>query len=135
VMTVYPIHSDALSLYHDQDVAWIDVRWDVTGKEDLLHKITVSMHSVNKPGSLAQISSAIAACDANISNLVMRAISSDFHELVFELEVRDVAQLTDVLATLKRTPGLTRVQRATTLQASAIAGMEGVFEKTEGKQA
>lgn len=133
VMTVYPIHSDALSLYHDQDVAWIDVRWDVTGKEDLLHKITVSMHSVNKPGSLAQISSAIAACDANISNLVMRAISSDFHELVFELEVRDVAQLTDVLATLKRTPGLTRVQRATTLQASAIAGMEGVFEKTEGK--
>jgi len=76
---------------------------------------------------MAQISSAIAACDANITNLVMRAISSDFHELVFEIEVRDITQLTDVLATLKRTQGLTKVSRANVLQASAIAGMEKVF--------
>lgn len=127
-MTVYPIDSDALAHYHDQDVGWIDVRWDLAGNTDRLHKVAISLHSANRPGALAQISSAIAACDANISNLVMRALANDFHELVFELEVRDLAQLTDVLATLKRTPGITRVQRATVLQASAITGMEDVFE-------
>lgn len=127
-MTVFPVDSDALAEYHDKDVGWIDVRWELSGKTDRLFKAVISMHSANRPGSLAQISSAIAACDANISNLVMRALANDFHELIFELEVRDLAQLTDVLATLKRTPGLSRVQRATVLQASAIAGMEGVFE-------
>jgi len=125
-MTVYPIHSDALGELHDQDVAWIDVRWDLDG-EERAYPAAIAMHSLNRPGSLAQISSAIAACDANITNLVMRVISSDFHELVFEIEVRDLAQLTDVLATLKRTQGLTRVARANVLQASAIAGMEKVF--------
>jgi len=125
-MTVYPIHSDALGALHDQDVAWIDVRWDIDGQENP-YPVAIAMHSLNRPGSMAQISSAIAACDANITNLVMRAISSDFHELVFEIEVRDITQLTDVLATLKRTQGLTKVSRANVLQASAIAGMEKVF--------
>ena len=59
------------------------------------------MLAVNQPGSLAQISSAIAACEANIHNLVMRMGSPDFHKFIFEIEVRDLAQLTDVLATLK----------------------------------
>ncbi|WP_127142696.1 RelA/SpoT family protein [Pelagibacterium montanilacus] len=127
-MTVYPIDSDALADYHDQDVGWIDVRWDLEGKPERYHKVSIALQSANRPGALAQISSAIAACDANISNLVMRALSSDFHEMIFELEVRDLPQLTDVLATLKRTPGLTRVARASVLQASAIEGMEKVFE-------
>ncbi|MCD7060770.1 RelA/SpoT family protein [Pelagibacterium xiamenense] len=127
-MTVYPIDSDALIQYHDKDVGWIDVRWDIDGKADRLYRVVISMNSANRPGSLAQISSAIAACDANITNFVMRALASDFHELIFEIEVKDLPQLTDVLATLKRTPGLSRVYRASTLQASAIAGIEKVFE-------
>ncbi len=126
-MTVYPVDSDALAEFHDKDVGWIDVRWDLHGKPDRVFKAVISMHSANRPGALAQISSAIAACDANISNFVMRALAQDSHEMIFELELRDLAQLTDVLATLKRTPGLSRVQRASVLQASAITGMEGVF--------
>lgn len=132
-MTVYPVDSDALSQYHDKDVGWIDVRWDLQGKADHLFRAVISMHSANRPGALAQISSAIAACDANISNFVMRALEQDAHEMIFELELRDVTQLTDVLTTLKRTPGLSKVQRANVLQASAIAGMEGVFSANTEK--
>ena len=74
--------------------------------------------AVNKPGSLAQISAAIAACEANIHNLVMRMISPDFHKMIFEIEVRDLAQLTDVLATLKlQRPACPHVQRATMREA------------------
>ena len=132
-MIVYPAESDALAEYHDKDVGWIDVRWDLEGQPDRLFRVVIAMHSANRPGALAQITSAIAACDANISNLVMRALGQDSHEMIFELELRDLAQLTDVLATLKRTPGLSRVQRASVLQASAIAGMEGVFSADEEK--
>ncbi|WP_449396224.1 RelA/SpoT family protein [Devosia riboflavina] len=123
-LTVYPIHSDALIEKHDGDVAWVDVRWDVAATEDKLYATVVSMESVNRPGSLAQISAAIASCEANINNLVMRMISPDFHQMIFEIEVRDLAQLTDVLATLKRSPGLSAVQRAGLREASMISTLE-----------
>lgn len=123
-LTIYPIHSDALMDKHDSDVAWVDVRWNLAAGEDRLYPTVISMESVNKPGSLAQISSAIAACDANINNLVMRMISPDFHQMIFEVEVRDLAQLTDVLATLKRSPGLSAVQRAGLREAGMISTLE-----------
>ena len=123
-LTVYPIHSDALMARHDADLAWVDVRWNLQGKEDKLYPTVISMESVNRPGSLAQISSAIAACDANINNLVMRMISPDFHQMIFEIEVRDLAQLTDVLQTLKRSPGLSAVQRAGVREAGMISTLE-----------
>ena len=122
-LMVYPIHSEALTDMHDSDVAWVDVRWNLAGKDDL-YATVITMESVNRPGSLAQISSAIAACDANINNLVMRMISPDFHQMIFEIEVRDLAQLTDVLATLKRSPGLSSVQRAGMREASMISTLE-----------
>jgi guanosine-3',5'-bis(diphosphate) 3'-pyrophosphohydrolase len=43
---------------------------------------------------------------------------------MFEIEVRDLAQLTDVLATLKGSPGLSAVQRATHANAETIATLE-----------
>ncbi|MHA6298888.1 RelA/SpoT family protein [Devosia sp. CAU 1758] len=123
-LTVYPIHSDALIAKHDSDLAWVDVRWNLARAEEKLYSAVISMESVNRPGSLAQISSAIAACDANINNLVMRMISPDFHQMIFEIEVRDLAQLTDVLATLKRSPGLSAVQRAGLREAGMISTLE-----------
>ncbi len=123
-LIVYPIHSDALVALHDSDLAWIDVRWDLSGHEESRHTVVISMDSVNRPGSLAQITAAIASCDGNINNLVMRMISPDFHQMIFEVEVRDLSQLTDVLATLKRSPELSAVQRATFAEASTISSLE-----------
>jgi guanosine-3',5'-bis(diphosphate) 3'-pyrophosphohydrolase len=118
---IYPIHSDALVSLHDSDVAWIDVRWDIAGREDRNHKVVISMLTVNKPGGLAQISTAIAAAEANIHNLVMRIVSPDFHKNIFELEVKDLAQLTEVLSALKLTHGLSQVRRATVAEAESVA--------------
>ncbi len=119
-IVIYPAHSDALVALHDSDVAWIDVRWDIAGREDRLHKVVISMLVQNKPGVLAQVSAAIAAGEANIHNLVMRIVSPDFHKNIFELEVRDLSQLTEVLNTLKLTPGLSQVHRATVAEAEAV---------------
>jgi GTP diphosphokinase / guanosine-3',5'-bis(diphosphate) 3'-diphosphatase len=124
-ITIYPIHSDALVELHNSDVAWIDVRWDVTGpRQERNHKVCIAMLALNKPGTLAQVSTAIAACEANIHNLSMRMGSPDFHKFIFEIEVRDLAQLTDVIATLKLTPGLSDVHRATIAEASALSKIE-----------
>lgn len=123
-ITIYPIHSDALSDLYDSDVAWIDVRWDLAGREDRDHPCVISMQAQNKPGSLAQISTVIAACEANIHNLVMRMESPDFHRFIFQIEVRDLAQLTDVLNSLKLAAGISDVQRATVAEARALDRLE-----------
>jgi len=123
-ITIYPIHSEALSELYDSDVAWIDVRWDIVGREDMLHQCVISMQAQNKPGSLAQISSVIAACEANIHNLVMRMESPDFHKFIFHIEVRDLGQLTDVLNSLKLTAGVTAVQRGSVSEARDVSRLE-----------
>jgi guanosine-3',5'-bis(diphosphate) 3'-pyrophosphohydrolase len=121
---VYPIHSDALVSLHDSDVAWIDVRWDLTHREHLTHKAVIAILAVNRPGSLAHLASAIAAGEANIHNMTMGMGAPDFHKFIIELEVRDLAQLTDVLSQLKLTPGLSSVQRATVAEAGALNSIE-----------
>lgn len=117
---IYPIHSDSLAPLYDSDVAWIDVRWDVVGREDRTYPCVISLQSQNRVGSLAQIASVIAAGEANIHNLVMRMESPDFHHFIFQLEVRDLGQLTDVLNSLKLTQGLSEVRRGTVAEAAAV---------------
>ncbi len=134
-ITIYPAHSEALMSLHDSDVAWIDVRWDIAGREDRSHKVVISMLTVNKPGALAQISAAIAAAEANIHNLVMRIVSPDFHKNIFELEVKDLAQLTEVLSALKLTHGLSQVRRATIVEAESVALADWDGEDTEKQSA
>ena len=132
-IVIYPVHSDALAALHDADVAWIDVRWDIVGREDRAHKVVISMLVQNKPGALAQISAAIAASEANIHNLVMRIVSPDFHKNIFELEVKDLGQITDVLSTLKLTPGLSQVRRATVAEAESVRLAEWNGERLDEK--
>jgi guanosine-3',5'-bis(diphosphate) 3'-pyrophosphohydrolase len=129
---IYPAHSDVLTTLYDSDVAWIDVRWDLAGKEDRSHKVVISMLVQNKPGVLAQIASAIAAAEANIHNLVMRIVSPDFHKNIFELEVRDLAQLTEVLSALKLTHGLSQVRRASVAEAESVALADWNGEQSRG---
>ena len=132
-ITIYPVHSDALAGLHDADLAWIDVRWDIAGLEERTHKVVVSMLVQNKPGALAQVSAAIAAAEANIHNLVMRIVSPDFHKNIFELEVRDLGQITDVLSSLKLTPGLSQVRRATVAEAETVRLAEWDGERLDEK--
>jgi guanosine-3',5'-bis(diphosphate) 3'-pyrophosphohydrolase len=61
----------------------------------------------------------------------MALISPDFHKMTFEIEVRDLAQLTDVLTALKRIAGLSSVQRATVADANAVATIGWHEEKKE----
>ncbi len=124
LLSVYPIHSDALIKKYDEDVAWIDVLWDVSSTQGHSFTVAISMLAVNKPGMLAQATANIASCDANVRNLVLRMISPDFHQLIFQLEVRDLVQLTDALTTLKQRAGLSKVQRALFAQASALSNID-----------
>ena len=123
-ITIYPIHSEALVDYHNNEVRWIDVRWDILTVEKRYHKVAISMLAQNKPGMLANISALIAKRDANIHNMVLHQASPDFHKLIIELELTNLPQLVDVINSLKADPGISKVNRASIIEARTIKNID-----------
>jgi guanosine-3',5'-bis(diphosphate) 3'-pyrophosphohydrolase len=114
----------ALSDFSDENVIWIDACWDIANIDNKTHKVAISLLAQNKPGILAKISTAIASCDANIHNMVLGQASPDFHKLIMELELKDLPQLSDTLNSLKTNSSLSKVRRATYIEAKAFSNID-----------
>ena len=98
-ITIYPIESPDLQTL--EDCEWIDVRWDVDEANVDRFPVRASVTSINEPGSLADIAHVMAEHDVNIERLEMTRTATDFTEMVFDLEVTHLKQLTKLLAELR----------------------------------
>ena len=100
-ITIYPIHSEALKEFEDRPERWLDVRWDVDDQVPQRFPARIAVHSVNEPGTLAQIAQVIAEHDGNIDNVKMTRQSPDFTELTIDLEVYNLKHLTSIISQLR----------------------------------
>jgi RelA/SpoT family (p)ppGpp synthetase len=100
-ITIYPIQSDALKQFEDEPDRWLDVRWDVDDEVPQRFPAQLAVHSVNEPGTLAQIAQVIAEHDGNIDNIRMTRQSPDFTELTIDLEVYNLKHLTSIISQLR----------------------------------
>jgi guanosine-3',5'-bis(diphosphate) 3'-pyrophosphohydrolase len=100
-ITIYPIHSPALTAFEDEPERWLDVRWDVDDKLPQRFPARLAVQSVNEPGSLAQIAQVIAEHDGNIDNIRMTRQSPDFTEMAIDLEVYNLKHLTSIISQLR----------------------------------
>ncbi len=110
-ITIYPIHSKSLAAFENQPERWIDVRWDAKESLDRRFPASIIIHSINEPGSLAQVAGVIAENDGNIDNINMGRKSPDFTELTIELEVFDLKHLNRIISQLRLRPNVSRVTR------------------------
>jgi len=100
-ITIYPIQSEALKQFEDEPERWLDVRWDVDEQTPQRFPARLAVHSVNEPGTLAQITQVIAEHDGNIDNIRMTRQSPDFTELTIDLEVYNLKHLTSIISQLR----------------------------------
>jgi GTP diphosphokinase / guanosine-3',5'-bis(diphosphate) 3'-diphosphatase len=100
-ITIYPIQSEALKQFEDEPERWLDVRWDVDEQAPQRFPARLAVHSVNEPGTLAQITQVIAEHDGNIDNIKMSRQSPDFTELTIDLEVYNLKHLTSIISQLR----------------------------------
>ena len=100
-ITIYPIQSPALQEFEDHPERWLDVRWDVDDNAPQRFPARLAVHSVNEPGTLAQIAQVIAEHDGNIDNIRMIRQSPDFTELTIDLEVYNLKHLTAIISQLR----------------------------------
>jgi GTP pyrophosphokinase len=110
-ITIYPIQSPSLTAFDDQPERWLDVRWDVDPDTRAFFPARVVATAINEPGSLGALATLIGETGANIDNITFNAQSPDFREMTFDLEVADLKHLTDVLAKLRASPLVSKVER------------------------
>jgi guanosine-3',5'-bis(diphosphate) 3'-pyrophosphohydrolase len=67
--------------------------------------------AINAPGTLAEVSQAIATSETNIQNLTMVRVAADFTEMLIDLQVWDLKHLNQLITQLKELGSVSTVER------------------------
>ncbi len=110
-ITIYPIQSPALSAFDNEPERWLDVRWNLEESGNDKFPAQIKVTAINEPGTLGTIATAIGDAGANIANIAFETNSPDFRDVVLDLEVSDLKQLTAVISQLKSKPVVSKVER------------------------
>ncbi|PCI85611.1 MAG: bifunctional (p)ppGpp synthetase/guanosine-3',5'-bis(diphosphate) 3'-pyrophosphohydrolase [Hyphomicrobiales bacterium] len=110
-LVVYPIHSEELEAFEDNPELWIDLVWDLEGREKQWFTAPIEITLLNEVGALAQITTMIAEQGCNIWNSYIVAKEVDFHHLYMEIEVRDIHHFNLVKNSLKTLPIINDIKR------------------------
>ena len=111
-VTIHTIDCETLEGFADMPERWLDVSWDVENAEQAMHVGRIHVIVNNEPGALGTISTVIGRDSGNITNLKIVHRSVDFFEILIDIEVADVRQLTDIMAALRATRVVNTVERA-----------------------
>ncbi|ULA64892.1 MAG: GTP pyrophosphokinase [Nitrospira sp.] len=87
----------------------VEVEWDTEAPG--LHPVKVSVITVDKTGVLANVSSAIAECQANISRAEISTREDRKAALDFVVEVNDTKHINQVLKAIERVDGVISARR------------------------
>jgi len=99
---------DCATLERETDGEWLDLAWSPESDSAVTRLQLVLRH---EPGSLATMTSILAAHGANIVNIHLRHRDRQFHTFTVDLEVDNLAHLTNILAALRAAQGITSVDR------------------------
>jgi GTP diphosphokinase / guanosine-3',5'-bis(diphosphate) 3'-diphosphatase len=109
-VTIHTIDCETLESFAETPERWLDVAWST--EEDAIHVGRLNVTIANEPGNLGSLTTVIGKQGGNISNLKITNRSSDFFEIMIDIEVADVKHLTTIMAALRATPVINSVERA-----------------------
>ena len=98
-ITIHTSDCEMLENFSSTPEKWIDVAWEGSGEEIYVGRVKVTVS--NEAGSLAKIAHAIAYDHANISNIKIVGRSLDFFELIIDIEVKGLNQLSNLVVSLR----------------------------------
>ncbi|MBX7146989.1 MAG: bifunctional (p)ppGpp synthetase/guanosine-3',5'-bis(diphosphate) 3'-pyrophosphohydrolase [Alphaproteobacteria bacterium] len=111
-VTIHTIDCETLEKYNDEPERWLDVSWETAALETNVYVGRLILVVNNEPGSLGSLSTVIGRNGGNITNLKITNRSTDFFELVIDIQVKDVRHLTTIIASLRAMSVINSVERA-----------------------
>ncbi len=109
-VTIHTRDCATLETFSHTPERWLEVDWDDEAEGH--HTARVRLVVTNEPGNLGHLSTVIAQNRGNISNLRFTHRAQDFFEMQIDIEVSDLAHLTNIIAALRAQPSITSVERA-----------------------
>lgn len=110
-VTIHTIDCEILEQFGDMPERWLDVSWDASGNSPDFYVGRIAATLANEPGSLSVVTALIAKNLGNISNLKIIGRAPDFFDMLIDIEVRDVKHLSNVIAALRGSPHVSKVER------------------------
>jgi GTP diphosphokinase / guanosine-3',5'-bis(diphosphate) 3'-diphosphatase len=110
-ITIYPIHSPALTAFDDRPELWLDVRWDIDSTRKELYPTQIVVTALNEPGALGVVATTIGETGGNIDNIGFVPHATDFREMLIDLEVWDIKHLNAILSQLRGKSVVSKVER------------------------
>jgi guanosine-3',5'-bis(diphosphate) 3'-pyrophosphohydrolase len=110
-VTIHTIDCETLENFADTPERWLDVAWSNSDAEQI-HVGRINVTIANEPGNLGSLTTVIGKQGGNINNLKITNRSSDFFEIMIDIQVVDVKHLTTIIAALRATPVINSVERA-----------------------
>lgn len=109
-ITIHTMDCDTLENFADAPEKWIDVAWDASGQdENFVARVRVSLS--HETAALATVANVIAKDMGNISNLKITNRSTDFFDLLIDVEVKNARHLNNILASLRSKDVVQSVER------------------------
>jgi GTP diphosphokinase / guanosine-3',5'-bis(diphosphate) 3'-diphosphatase len=108
-LTIHSVDCPNLEALDYDRARLVEVEWDTAAPS--LHAVKIAVIAEDRTGVLANVSSAIAECKANISRAEIITREDRKAELDFIVEVADTAHLNRVLKTIERIDGVITARR------------------------
>jgi guanosine-3',5'-bis(diphosphate) 3'-pyrophosphohydrolase len=109
-ITIHTMDCDTLENFADSPEKWIDVAWDSSGQDDTyIGRLRVSLS--HETAALASVANVIAKDEGNISNLKITNRSTDFFDLIIDVEVKNSKHLNNIIASLRAKSVVQAVER------------------------
>ncbi len=110
-VTVHTIDCDTLESFADQPERWIDIAWEYEKQKDTRFVGRLNTVIFNAPGALGSLTTVIGKNNGNIMNLKITNRTTEFFEVIVDVEVSDVKHLTEIIAALRASPDINTVER------------------------
>lgn len=101
---------EVLQNYSQFPETWLDLSWDRDSSKGL-YAALLKVVCLNKPGSLAVIAIEASKYGCNISNFRISSRTTDFFDILIDVEVRGVNQLSSIITALRSKACIHSVER------------------------
>ena len=110
-VTIHAVDCHHVSPDMSDSERMVAVSWDAYDDQKGSFVGRLSIVLANNVGSLGFLSTIIGKHDSNITNLKITNRSSDFFDMLVDLEVRDLPHLSHIMKALRATPAVYSVER------------------------
>lgn len=110
-VTIHTSDCQTLDSFRAAPERWIDVGWgDAYGKESfMVGRLTVVV--TNEPNSLGALTTIIGKSGGNITNFKIINRTTDFFDILVDVEVKDMQHLSAIIAALRASTSINSVER------------------------